>query len=113
MRIQGRLIELGVTLELNTGLDSWEDGEAILECAYTGRTRSLEAPSLVLVTSREPQDALYRELVDRVDITRIGDCLAPSTIAAAVYSGHRFAREFEEPTHEGPPFKRERIGPCD
>ena len=113
VRIQGRLIELGVTLELNTGLDSWEDGSAILECAYTGRTRSLDASSLVLVTSREPQDALYRELAGKIEITRIGDCLAPSTIAAAVYSGHRFAREFEEPTQEGPPFKRERIGPCD
>lgn len=27
-------------------------------------------------------------------ITRIGDCLVPSHIADAVFSGHRFAREF-------------------
>ena len=34
-------------------------------------------------------------------------------IAAAVYAGHRFAREFDEPEREGPPFKREWIGPPD
>ena len=28
-------------------------------------------------------------------VVRIGDCLAPGTIAAAVYSGHRFARELD------------------
>ena len=42
-------------------------------------------------------------------ITRIGDCLAPGTIAAAVYSGHRFARELDEPAHDGVPFRRELI----
>ncbi|MEE3326641.1 MAG: NADH:flavin oxidoreductase, partial [Myxococcota bacterium] len=111
-RIQAQLIEMGVELELNMGLESLEAGSATLACAYTGRTRSVEAHSIVLVTSRDPEDSLYRELQDQIPITRIGDCLAPSTIAAAVYSGHRFAREFEEPAPEGAPFKRERIGPC-
>ena len=63
------------------------------------------------MTSREPVDLLYHELVDRVEITRIGDCLAPATIAAAVYSGHLFARELDEPARDGAPFKREWIGP--
>ena len=39
--------------------------------------------------------------------TRIGDCLAPGTIAAAVYAGHRYARELGEPEAEGVPFRRE------
>ena len=30
-------------------------------------------------------------------VALIGDCLAPGTIAAAVYSGHRIAREFDVP----------------
>ena len=30
-------------------------------------------------------------------LTLIGDCVAPGTIAAAVYSGHRMAREFDAP----------------
>jgi dimethylamine/trimethylamine dehydrogenase len=40
-------------------------------------------------------------------VTRIGDCLAPATIAAAVYAGHRYARELDRPATEGAPFARE------
>jgi dimethylamine/trimethylamine dehydrogenase len=40
-------------------------------------------------------------------VTRIGDCNTPSTIAAAVYAGHRYARELDQPVREGVPFKRE------
>ena len=41
-------------------------------------------------------------------LSRIGDCLAPSTIAAAVYDGHRFARELDNPPEpDGVPFRRE------
>ncbi len=59
----------------------------------------MPATALVLVTSREPDDALYYELVGSeggesdARILRIGDCLQPSIIAAAVYSGHKAARE--------------------
>jgi len=41
-------------------------------------------------------------------LTRIGDCLAPGIIASAVYSGHKYAREFDEPDLGDVPFKRER-----
>ena len=40
--------------------------------------------------------------------TRIGDCLAPGTIAAAVFSGHAFAREIDAPDPGDVPFRRER-----
>ena len=36
------------------------------------------------------------------------DCLAPGTIAAAVYSGHRFARELDV-TADAVPFRRENV----
>jgi dimethylamine/trimethylamine dehydrogenase len=42
-----------------------------------------------------------------VSATSIGDCLAPSTIAAAVYAGHRYAREFDRPPTDGAGFRRE------
>jgi dimethylamine/trimethylamine dehydrogenase len=42
-----------------------------------------------------------------VSITSIGDCLAPSTIAAAVYAGHRHAREFDYPLTDAVAFQRE------
>jgi dimethylamine/trimethylamine dehydrogenase len=71
-----------------------------------------------MVTMRLPNDGLFHELASDPDrtqaagirlVTRIGDCLAPSTIAAAVYAGHRSAREMDVPAFDGVPFKREMI----
>jgi dimethylamine/trimethylamine dehydrogenase len=67
------------------------------------------------VTLRRPVDALYTDLQrltadgagGLASLTRIGDCLAPGTIAAAVYSGHRLARELGTPRSETVPFRRE------
>ena len=51
-------------------------------------------------------ETLYRELAERFSegaagtvksVRRIGDCEAPAIIAAAVYAGHRYAREFDAP----------------
>ena len=51
--------------------------------------------------------ALFHQLLDRIEITRIGDCLAPGTIDTAVYAGHRYAREMDEPASRGVGFRRE------
>jgi dimethylamine/trimethylamine dehydrogenase len=67
----------------------------------------VEAASVIMVTSRAPRDGLYRELGEQIDILRVGDCLAPGTIASAVYSGHRYAREMDEAPSDGVPFLRE------
>ena len=72
---------------------------------YTGESTVLTCDALVLVTARIPNASLESEL-EKVrnswdeagikSVTRIGDANAPSTIAAAVYSGHRYARELDE-----------------
>ena len=72
---------------------------------YTGELTRLKCDALVLVTARIPNTLLDYEL-EKVrncwddaglkSVSRIGDALAPSTIAAAVYSGHRYARELDE-----------------
>jgi hypothetical protein len=42
--------------------------------------------------------------------SHIGDCLAPGIIAAAVYSGHQYARTYGEPAdRDRAPFRREDI----
>jgi dimethylamine/trimethylamine dehydrogenase len=105
-QIQARLIRVGVQIETATALQAIGDGKVELACAYTGRRRSVEVASVVMVTSRDPLDALYHELADRIEIARIGDCLAPGTIATAVYSGHRYAREMDEPESRAS-FRRE------
>ena len=77
----------------------------------------MQVDSLVMITARVTNDDLYHELASQADalsaagiksLARIGDCLAPGTIASAVFSGHKFAREFDEPDPGDVPFKRER-----
>ena len=55
---------------------------------------------------RKPRQALYQALLARAaDLKRagiagvscIGDALAPGAIVHAVHSGHRHAREFDDP----------------
>jgi dimethylamine/trimethylamine dehydrogenase len=68
-----------------------------------------------MVTSRQPNDALYQELSGQSGrfktLLSIGDCLAPGTIAAAVYDGHLAARNLEsEIDFYEPLFRREMPG---
>jgi dimethylamine/trimethylamine dehydrogenase len=115
-RIQTRLLELGVEIVALHNLAAISEKQIELACVYTDRRHSRDCGSVVLVTSRLPEDDLYRELAGDTDalaaaaiksVTRIGDCLAPGTIAAAVYGGHRYARELDEPVPDGVPFRRE------
>ncbi|MCH8178077.1 MAG: FAD-dependent oxidoreductase [Proteobacteria bacterium] len=104
MRIHRRLLEVGVQLITAHGLTAFDGREAQIECIYSGNQRSIDAEAVVTVTMRYPDDALFRELQQRIDtetdnmpdsITRIGDCEAPAIIAGAVFSGHRYARELD------------------
>ncbi|MBT6109970.1 MAG: FAD-dependent oxidoreductase, partial [Rhodospirillales bacterium] len=115
-RIQTRLLELGVTLVPHRNLASIGGGTVTLSCVYTDREETRPCGSVVMVTARLPNDDLYYELTadqDALDaagiksVSRVGDCLAPGTIAAAVYSGHRYAREMDEPVTDAVPFRRE------
>jgi dimethylamine/trimethylamine dehydrogenase len=114
--IQKRLLELGVELFTNRNVVEFDGSTVIVECTYTGRVSSVSAASVVTVTARLPNDALARSLDELtasrgaggiVSITSIGDCLAPSTIAAAVYAGHRYAREFALTPSDEAAFQRE------
>ena len=64
---------------------------------------------MVSVTNRMPDDALSRDLHSRdIPHRTIGDAEVPGTIQAAVYSGHRHARELLGNEPEDRIFKRER-----
>ena len=103
---QQRLIQLGVQIITAHGLDGFDGCTARLSCVYTQQTRSLTADAVVLVTSRTPIDSLYHGIAEKIasatagsvpvpTLDKIGDCDAPAIIAAAVYAGHRYARELE------------------
>jgi dimethylamine/trimethylamine dehydrogenase len=106
-RIQARILGLGIAVETGATLVRVDEGSVILESVHTEVTREVEAASVVMVTSREPVDGLYYALCERISIQRIGDCLAPGTIATAVYSGHRYAREADAEVSAGVGFFRE------
>jgi dimethylamine/trimethylamine dehydrogenase len=111
-----RLHEIGVAIIEKFNLVRIGDGEVEIEHTRSGERQRLPCGAVVLVTMRLPNDALYQELksppVALADaginsVVRIGDCLAPSTIAAAVYGGHQYAREIHVAPSGDVPFKRE------
>ena len=103
-RIQARLMELGVEIATARMLLAFDGSRAVLACAYSGQERSAACDHVVLVTSREPDDALYLDLAADptrlagagiVSLARIGDCEAPDLIASAVHAGHLYARTLD------------------
>jgi dimethylamine/trimethylamine dehydrogenase len=70
--------------------------------------KPITVEAVVTVTMRTPNDDLFREVEQKIaerlnkqedyepkSLTRIGDCEAPAIIAAAVFAGHRYARELD------------------
>ncbi|WP_284946155.1 FAD-dependent oxidoreductase [Acidisoma cladoniae] len=116
-RIQTRLIEIGVTIIPQRVIRAIGAETATLACIFTGREETIEAQSVLLVTSRLPERQLFDDLQHRADdwssagirsVTLLGDALAPGTIAAATWSGRRFAEELDAPRSDAPVrFKRE------
>ena len=117
--IERRLRQLGVTIIEKHKFHRISDGQVALRHVGSDQAHTVKTETVVLVTARRPRETLYLELdADRPklenagiqSLTRIGDCLAPATIAAAVYEGHRFAREFDQDVDvDAVPFKREYV----
>ena len=115
-RTQRRLLHLGIEIVTAHRLKAYDGSVALLACTFTGRERRLKADSLVLVTARRPNDELFHELSERLEsegapktLKRIGNCEAPAIIAAAVYTGHRYARELDCPESNRAPILHDRV----
>ncbi len=116
-RIQKRMLETGVEMHLSHTVAATTNAGAVLECIHTGRQLTLSADAFVNVTSRLPNEDLALELQARrgeweanglLSVTAIADALAPSTIAAAVWDGRRFAEDLGvERNNDATPFRRE------
>lgn len=105
VKVQRGLLERGVRLTLLQTLASVAPGQVTLQCAYTGQEQTIACGSVVLVTQRLRQTALYDELralsnspLSKLEL--IGDAAGPGLIADAVYSGHMAARNFERNAEE-------------
>jgi len=119
-RIQAKVLEACARVITAHTLAAIGSGGVELACAYTDRVQRLEAAAVVLVTARLPEDGLYHALTAEpaalqdagiVDVTRIGDCFGPATIANAVHAGHRYGRELTWAWHDEAPFLRETPSP--
>lgn len=118
-RVQRRLIELGVEIIPAMALAGRTKDRLELSCVYSGKMRQIDCGALVPVTARLPDETLWLDLKAREaewadaginTVSRLGDCLAPGLIAAAVYSGHQYARTYQEQAdRDHAPFLREDI----
>jgi dimethylamine/trimethylamine dehydrogenase len=112
-RIHAQLAAAGVELLLSQSLQTAGPQGVVVGCVYTETETALDADTLVLVTARLSNDGLTTEL-DGTDhgpaVEAIGDALAPGTIAQAVWDGHRYAEELDDPAAQNRdriPFRRE------
>jgi len=109
--------EIGLTLRLSEAVLNAQDGAVTTACMYTGRQHQSETDTLVTVTARLPNDQVAQDLRARQNewndaglqsVTALADALAPSTIAAAVWDGHRYAEDLGETINrDDTPFLRE------
>lgn len=114
-KIQTRLMKLGIELLPQTLLTEIHPGSVTLTHSLTGDVTTGSCEAVVMVTDRISDDSLYYELQPALadgrlkSLRLIGDAEAPNIIAQAVFSGHLAAREFDEQSVEGPPFRLERV----
>lgn len=115
-RMRARLTKLGVDIVTAKRLLAFDGAEVALDCVYGGASVRMPFKNVVMVTSRRPVDRLHREILARAGsdplpfrLARIGDCEAPSIVAAAVHAGHRYARELDTVVDVDLPFRHERI----
>ena len=110
LKLGGRIIEAGIPIVASHNLVGFIGEQVELACVYSARRKTVACKSLVPVTAREPLDGLYRDLINAGDALEecgiemlrcIGDAYAPGSIAAAVYAGHKYARELDAPAPVG------------
>ncbi len=104
--IQKQLMEQGVKIYTAHNLQHIRTSEVNLTCVYTNHVTSIACETVVLVTMRLPVDDLRHS---NLSTMRIGDAYGPSTIAAAVYSGHQYARDLGRRRGEPNIFRRELV----
>jgi dimethylamine/trimethylamine dehydrogenase len=118
-RIQARVLELGIEVVTAHTIAQIHADEVECACVFTNHIRTVTARSVVMVTSRQPDNQIYLTLRENPEklasagirsVCAIGDCNNPSTIATAIYEGHRVARELDAaPVDPDMPFRREQI----
>jgi len=94
-RVVKEMATLGVNVIANATALRFDGHSLHLEDNNTGKLLTpLDALTLVSVGLRQPRLDLWSALYTEANCTLVGDAVAPGIIQAAVFSGHRLAREF-------------------
>ena len=113
--IRKRIAGLGIETVVSQAVVGYADTQLTLENTWSHARIERECDAVVAITARLPNDALHESLLQREPewsdagirtVRCIGDAEAPGLIAHAVYAGHRYARELEEPMTGEVAFKR-------
>jgi dimethylamine/trimethylamine dehydrogenase len=113
--IRKRMAELGIEPLVSHNISSFHGDALRLENVWDHRITELACNAVISITARLPDDALYQQLLLREaewsaagigSVRCIGDAEAPGLIAHAVYAGHRYARELDEPKQGEVAFRR-------
>jgi dimethylamine/trimethylamine dehydrogenase len=113
--IRKRMAKLGIEALASHDIVTFRERTLHLENIWDHQRREQPCDAVITITARLPHDALYQDLLRREaewtgagirSLRCIGDAEAPGLIAHAVYAGHRYARELEEPIPGEVPFKR-------
>jgi dimethylamine/trimethylamine dehydrogenase len=114
-QVHRALARAGIPLHTLSLVKAFESPELVLANLFTGAEQRIACRSLIVVGARLPHSELYDALLSRqsewadagIDaVDRIGDAQSPGAIAHAVYSGHRYARDFDQDAR-APLYKRD------
>ena len=98
-KIVGSMKEQGVSIRVNTRLSLFDGEKIAVQNTYSAEEELLPCGTLVVVGARTPHTELYDraiEMLPSTNIVQTGDCLVPGIIQAAVFAGHRAARDLLE-----------------
>ncbi|MEM8786853.1 MAG: FAD-dependent oxidoreductase [Pseudomonadota bacterium] len=112
--IQKRMAELSVRILPLMELRGVVAGGVKIGGIYGTDAQDMACDAVVMVAGQAPNNDLFHALRTAGDAQRIvaiGDCEAPATIASAVFSGHKFARDLGLADPDVVPFLREDIVP--
>jgi dimethylamine/trimethylamine dehydrogenase len=111
--IHKRLYKMGVQIIGHHDISNITAKHITVRSIYTGDKKILGCDNVIIVAGRTPIDALYHGLIKNSikgqKIVSIGDCTAPSTIAAAVFAGHKLGRDLGLGLMDKAPFLREDV----
>ncbi|MDZ4095913.1 MAG: FAD-dependent oxidoreductase [Paracoccaceae bacterium] len=111
--IQKRLSEINADVIAFHDIAEIQTGGVLARSIYSGAVRDIACDAVVIVAGQQPNDGLLHRLrahpMPGQRVVAIGDCLQPSTIASAVFSGHQFGRELGAGLYDSAPFRREDV----